>query len=37
MLQSYFRFLDANPIACWIGMAVCILAVGAIEAGTFPL
>jgi hypothetical protein len=27
-----FAWLDRNQWACWVGLALCILAVGAIEA-----
>lgn len=36
-MRKFFDFLDNNQWACWTGIALCIIAVGAIEANpAFP-
>jgi hypothetical protein len=36
MIQNFFHFLDTRTWAPWLGLAVCVLAAGAIEGTNFP-
>jgi len=37
MLRKFNEFLDANPWACFVGIALCLVIVGAIERASFPV